>query len=246
MRLALSLLTLSVLSAPLHATIYTMNYSCISNSTCAAAVNGPGTQLTTLVVGDQSYDDGAGGLANIAVSNNQALFVFKNNIVGASIHEIYFDDTNLLDVPPSLYEMSGVDYQTTNVNPGNLPGGNNVNPDFQVTAGAALDTQGNQQNGVNNSTESLGVLFNLKAGKTYADVIAALVSGALRIGLHVGDADGNGGSLAFVNGGPQCVGTNCGPPPPPPPPNSIPEPSSMALLGTMFAGVGLLLRRRSK
>lgn len=54
-----------------------------------------------------------------------------------------------------------------------------------------------QPNGVNPG-ETLGILFNLQAGRSFADVISELSTGEMRIGLHV-QRYANGGSESLVN-----------------------------------------------
>jgi hypothetical protein len=69
----------------------------------------------------------------------------------------------------------------------------------------------------------LGIVFDLQGGGTFADILAELTNGDLRIGLHVQGFTG-GGSESFVN-------------------NPIPEPTTALLFGLGLAG--LAARRRS-
>ncbi|MCH9007087.1 PEP-CTERM sorting domain-containing protein [candidate division KSB1 bacterium] len=79
------------------------------------------------------------------------------------------------------------------------------------------------------------MIFDLQAGKTVADVIADLNSGALRIGLHVRSIGAAGDSDSFVNGGG-------------PPVQVIPEPSSILLLGSALIAFFVVgrIRRNSR
>jgi hypothetical protein len=103
--------------------------------------------------------------------------------------------------------------------PGNMPGGNLIG--FVATAGFLADSDPPvPSNGVN-PFESLGIVFDLQFGGAFADVIAELTNGDLRIGVHVQDFDG-GGSDSFVN-------------------LPVPEPSAALLIGM---GLSILASRR--
>jgi MYXO-CTERM domain-containing protein len=135
---------------------------------------------------------------NVALSSSsgtQALFTFTNSGPAASsITDVYFDDGTLLGIA-AVFNSSGVDF-SQGAAPPNLPGGNTIG--FNTTAGFNADSNPpTQPNGVNPG-ETLGILFNLQAGRTFSDVISDLASGALRIGVHV-QGFGNGGSESFVN-----------------------------------------------
>lgn len=71
--------------------------------------------------------------------------------------------------------------------------------------------------------ESVGILFALQGGGTYADILQELSDGTLRAGLHVINFDSEG-SESFVN---------------------IPEPATIALLGAGLSLLALLRRRKS-
>ncbi len=160
---------------------------------------------------------------------NQALFTFYN--IGAdasSIADVHFDDGTLLGIS-RVINGAGVSF-TSPANPGNLPGANNITPAFQTTAGFSADSDAPVQlNGVNPG-ETVGILFNLQAGKSFADVLSAIGlagnPGGLRIGLHVQGFAG-GGSESFVN----TVGQVMLP---------VPEASQWMML---LAGMGLIAAR---
>jgi hypothetical protein len=163
-----------------------------------------GDSATNAATGEAqlSVDVGAGGAG-------QVRFDFHN--VGAaacSITDVYFDDGVLLGIA-SIINGAGVQFAQY-ASPSNLPGGTNVDPDFQTTAGFSADSDPpTQSNGVNPG-ESLGIVFNLKAGATLQGVLDSLADRTLRIGIHV-QAFANGGSESFVNipgpaqGPDQCV-----------------------------------------
>ena len=158
------------------------------------------------------------------IGGGQVQFDFTN--VGpalSSIADVYFDDGTLLGIAALIDADdnggdAGVDF-TQGASPGNLPGGGVVS--FVATAGFTADSDPPvQPNGVNPG-EMLGIVFDLQAGGTFADVLAELADGRLRIGLHV-QGFGDGGSDSFVN-------------------NPIPEPSVVMLMGM---GLAALATRR--
>lgn len=165
-----------------------------------------------------------------AVGSTQVSFQFLNSgPAPSSITDIYFDDGTLLGIA-SITNGTGTSF-SQGASPGDLPGGNNISPAFQTTAGFLADSNPPAQpNGVNPG-EFVTIVFDLQSGKTFADVLSDLNSGALRIRIHVQGFTG-GGSESFVNT------------PTPPPP--IPEPATVLLLGTGLAGAATRLIRRRR
>jgi hypothetical protein len=149
------------------------------------------------------------------LGGGQVLFTFRN--LGpntSSIADVYFDDGTLLGIADLIDADqnsgdAGVDF-SQDASPGDLPAGNNCpGGAFQATAGFTADSDPPvQPNGVN-PNESLGVIFDLQTGQTFADVLDDLTTGALRIGIHV-QGYASGGSESFVNN------------PLPPPPDDTP------------------------
>lgn len=174
-----SLTALAFATHALLAAAQTYSFDCItdtSGTNCAAGES----QLSVILSGPTA---------------SQALFTFAN-VGGAalSLTDVYFDDGSLLGIA-SITNGSGVSF-SQGASPPDLPGGNAVS--FNVTQGFSADSDPpTQPNGVNPG-ESLAILFDLQAGKTFADVSADLGSGALRIGVHV-QGYANGGSESFVN-----------------------------------------------
>jgi len=187
----------------------TLNFNCITN-------NSSGTDCTI-------------GEAQLAVDvtdpgGGQVLFTFTNSGTDpSSLADVYFDDGSLLGISSiDNSDPGGVSFNPL-ATPADLPGGNMVSPSFVTSQGFSADSNPPvEPNGVNPG-ESLGITFNLLPGQTFADVLADLANGGLRIGLHV-QAFADGNSESFVNA-------------------PVPEPTSIILIGSL-AGLGLIARRR--
>ena len=153
-----------------------------------------------------------------------ALFTFYNSGANASsIADVYFDDGTLLGIASIDNSDPGVDF-ATGASPPNLPGANNASPPF--VAGFSADSNPPVQPSGVNPGESLGITFDLQSGGTFADVLAELANGELRIGIHV-QGYATGGSESFVN-------------------NPVPVPAAVWLFGPGLLGlVGVARRKRA-
>jgi hypothetical protein len=153
--------------------------------------------------------------------NGKVTLTFANSDAGtSSMPGLYLDDSDLIASAANA-GGAGTMFQRGG-KPRNLLGSAAIsfNSDFRFTAKRPKVTNGVQ------GGETLTIVLTLRSGVTFADVISALGSGALRIGVHIADTDP--GCLGD-NPGPQCTGdpgaaslVNL--------PNAVPEPVA-ALLG---------------
>lgn len=210
-----SLAATAVLSLTLGGAAQAQNYSfsCVSNNSLANCSTGQ-AQLGMTLTQELGY----------------VTFLFTNTgALASSITDIYFDWLN----PASTYEQgtitssAGVSYDW-GATPPNLPAGTNLDPDF--TANLAADSNsgspGTMANGVNPG-EWVSFRFATEGVSTADD----LLSGALRIGLHV-QGFSNGGSESFVSGGTTPVAS------------PAPEPEAYAMMVLGLGVVGAVARRR--
>lgn len=161
--------------------------------------------------------------------DNQVLFTFLNSgPVASSITQVYFDDGSLLGIASVDNTVDGVRFTEDDedkVTPPKLPGGDTIDPPFEVTAGFLADAENPQPDNGINPGESLGILFSLQGDQSFGNVIEELASGELRIGIHAQSIDG-GGSESFVN-------------------NPVPLPAGLWLFGSALAALtGIGWRRR--
>jgi hypothetical protein len=208
--------------------------------------------IASITVAAQTARAASYGFAQITANGNQlvasqlsvdvtgaggsATFTFYNlGAIASSITDIYFDDGTLLGISGITDSGAGVAFASP-ASPGNLPGASSASPPFVTTQNFSADSSSPVlANGVNNSvSEWVAITFQLINGNTYNDTLAALGSGALRIGLHVQGIGTQGGSESFVNtpGGDIPTTPDGG--------------STVALLGGALAAVGAVGRRFRK
>ncbi len=130
------------------------------------------------------------------LGGGQVQFDFSN--VGpdpATIRLIAFEDNDASGVLASLDSLvqDGVGVLfSIELPPSNLPGGS-FDEDFGVDADPPPSA-----NGIDPG-ETLGIIANLAGAATYADVIAALNAGTLRVGMHSISMGEDANSEAFIN-----------------------------------------------
>lgn len=162
--------------------------------------------------------------AEVSDSSGQVLFEFINaNISGAlasRISEVYWDDDlGLLSNGPVVDASStsaGVNLSMIPATPNDLPSGGSAGFMADYSAGRASG-MGGAANGVDPG-EQAGFLFD----GTLSDVLDALDSGDLRLGMHVTGIGAGGKSESLVSG-------------------TVPEPTSLLLVSL---GVVLIFVRR--
>lgn len=154
--------------------------------------------------------------------DGSVLFEIHNDstIASSSIANVYFDGNDYLD---GLSIINGVDVLFVDKSsPSNMGGG--LKPKFDTSHAIGADSPA-PFNGVN-ASQILGVSFELKKNTTYTDVVSAISSGDLRVGLHA-TALPDGSSEWAVNSM-----------------EVVPEPATLALLG--LGAIALRCGRKKK
>ena len=193
--------------------VYVFGFQCVDPT--SSVCQGVAPQLQMLV------SDGP--------SINQVSFGFINNgPLSSTITQVYWDDaaTPLLDFSaPVLTPPAGKDWAVGGT-PANLPGGNTLVPpflsDFMVSANSP-----SIGNGIG-PTESMEVVMARASGRTFFEVINAINTGDLRVGIHVQGVAPTGGSVALYND----------------PSVWVPEPGTALLLGSAMAALAFIKRKK--
>jgi hypothetical protein len=183
-RLALVTIVAVVLGAlPSHASACVVNVLKDTPETTPAASERIGFYCITnnspvnAAIGEAQF------FADLTKVGNEVEFRFENTgPEKCTIGQVYFDGSVLHGIT-SIINPAGVDFEK-GANPGDLPGGNSITPKFETTPGllAGADNPA-PQNGVN-AGEHVGLVFSLSAGCDFQDVVDAIQSGELRIGIH--------------------------------------------------------------
>jgi hypothetical protein len=185
---------------------------------------------------------------------DQIDFTFYNATGGqaSSITDIFFDDQGpgyslfQPSSPSVLQNVSKTNFGTPENVPNNLPYATNISPAF-VTSSVPISLSAGSEPEMPhafalaagmNPGESVTVRIGLATGKTLADVLAALQSGDLRIGLFAQGLPGSTPNDSYVNWTvPDEVPVGQ---------IVLPEPASMAIwgLGSILGSVMIYRRKR--
>ncbi|TVQ31094.1 MAG: hypothetical protein EA376_10940 [Phycisphaeraceae bacterium] len=192
---------LFVLSAGAHAATY--NFSAVS-------ANSP---VSVQIGEDQismSVSDPGAGLVRFTIMNAGPLASSIANIYWEDSYSLLASIDDIIDSPNDVVFNEGG-------SPPSMPGSANFDVDYRVSAGPPPAHRGVGPG------EELSVDFNLMQGVMFADVVAMLDGGGMRVGMHV-IAFANGESEWFVN--------------------VIPAPPAVGLAGAGLLGLGAMRRRR--
>jgi hypothetical protein len=176
----------------------------------AAVVNASPVELSFFRITNNTVANPEGQLKALvsSVNGSTVSIKFTNNVgIQSSVSEIYFDDRYAFpfaSIEPTLFQ-NGTAFTGGGANPSNLPGAGNVMPTFQATTIFSADAVGNPSNGISAASDWLDMHFTLVGGKSFQDVIDALNTGNLRIGLHVSSIGPTENSDSFVNNPPVVI-----------------------------------------
>lgn len=159
-----------------------------------------------------------------SIAGDQVEFIFTNTGLEVStIAAIYFDDGVLAELATIVDNPPAVDFDQIFPGKSNLPGGKLASPPFVATKEFSAGSVSPAHASGVDPGESVGLIFDLMPGKTFADLLNDLALGNLRVGVHV---------IKFRHGGNESL-INA----------SVPEPPALLLLGIAL-GAAAFVRRR--
>lgn len=160
------------------------------------------------------------------ISPDQVKFTIQHNGTDGVITDIGFDDElGLLSAPVEIVGMPDDLVKFSASSASNFP-----EVAYDVEWRFEADPPPTEK-GINGG-ESLMLTFFLSDGVTFEDIIAALVNDDLKVAFHLQSiGEGNQFSDVFESDNET-------------PPQEVPEPGTLALVGSALLGIGLLARRR--
>ncbi|MEY4588817.1 MAG: hypothetical protein RL497_893 [Pseudomonadota bacterium] len=206
-------------SSAIQASAVTLDFHCITPNTSASCAIGENQFSVDMLAGSTA---------------NQVNFTFRNTgIYQSGIDAVYFDAGSLASITGLIDKdqgggLAGVDFTEGDANPSHLPNGNNINPNFVVSAGLLADSDAPVSKNAINTGEWLTVQFNISSGRTFNDLITELTTGDLRVGVHALGFANNGASVSLVNNAP------------------VPVPAAFWLLGSGLLALLTRLRKASR
>ena len=165
----------------------TFLFQCVTENSLANCAIGE-SQLS-LELDDPTAGDGK---IRITISNagpensSVAAVYFDNGVVGGVVAGL------------SVVPTSGVIFSAGSASPGNLPGGDGLVPAFLTTASLLADADSPPPASGVNPGETLELAVDLQTSSSLLNVLDQLLSGQLRIGLHVISIGSGGESESFV------------------------------------------------
>jgi len=126
-------------------------------------------------------------VSDVAGSSGQVAFRFANNVSGVScsVTDLYFDSHGASPLGALLTPtVSSADAMFVSGTAGALPGSGALANAFVTTMAFSSDAGDGSVSGLNRAGDWVEVRFTLAEGKTFDDVIAAINSQDLRLGLR--------------------------------------------------------------